>query len=393
MWLWQGVEMAQLVQRMTRFGTAIFTEMTLLAQEHDAINLGQGAPDNQAPAIVHERAIEAIRDGHNQYAPGIGIPELREAIAHHQQHHYGITLDPATQVQASAGAAEALTASILALCEPGDEVIVFEPYFDVYPAAIELAQGVLVPLRLEAPEFRVDEAKLRSLVTERTKLILVNTPHNPTGHLVTVPELEIIAQVAIEHDLTIITDEVYEHLAFDGREHTPIASLPGMFERTLTISSSGKTFSTTGWKIGWFSGPEHLVKAVGTVKQFLTFANGHPFQYGIAAGLQLPDSEFHAIRDRLWRQRDVLVPALEHAGFEVLAADAGYFVSVDVAPLGYDNSYDFCRELPAKAGVAAIPMIPFYTDASGAESLVRFAFCKRVEVLEEAATRLERAFR
>lgn len=384
--------MAQLVERMQKFGTTIFTEMTLLAEQYGAINLGQGSPDSEAPSIVHERAIEAIREGRNQYAPDAGVPELREAIAAHQAHHYGIVLDPGTQIQASAGAAEALTASILALCEPGDEVIVLEPYFDVYPAAIELAQGVLVPLRLEAPDFQVDEEKLRSLVTERTKLILVNTPHNPTGHLITVPELEAIARVAIEHDLTVITDEVYEHLAFDGREHTPIASLPGMFERTLTISSSGKTFSTTGWKIGWFSGPEHLVNAVGTVKQFITFANGHPFQYGIAAGLALPDSEFHAIRDRLWRQRDVLVPALERAGFDVLAADAGYFVSVDVAPLGYENSYEFCRDLPKRAHVAAIPMIPFYTDATGAESLVRFAFCKRVEVLEEAAARLERAF-
>ena len=384
--------MAQLVQRMTKFGTAIFTEMTLLAQEHEAINLGQGAPDTEGPAVIHEAAIEAIRRGKNQYAPDRGTLVLREAIAQHQRHHYGIELDPETQIQASAGATEALCASIMSLCEPGDEVIVLEPYFDVYPAIIELAQGKLVPLRLNAPDYEVDEAKLRAAVTERTKLILVNTPHNPTGHLMTRDELEAIARVAIEYDLTVITDEVYEHLTFDGREHTPIASLPGMFERTLTISSSGKTFSTTGWKIGWFSGPEHLVEAAGLVKQYLTFSNGHPFQYGIARGLTLPDAEFHAIRDRLRQQRDLLVPSLERAGFGIMAADAGYFVSVDVAPLGYTDSYEFCRELPAKAGVAAIPMIPFYTDASGAESLVRFAFCKRSEVMIEAGKRLEKAF-
>lgn len=384
--------MAQLVQRMRRFGTTIFTEMTQLALAHDAINLGQGAPDTDGPAFVLEAAKRAIDAGKNQYPPDIGIAPLREAIAEHQRRWYGIELDPATQIQASAGATEALAASILALCEPGDEVIVLEPFYDVYPAAIELAQGKLVPVRLDAPEFRLDAERLRAAVTERTSLILLNTPHNPTGHRLSDEELRAVAEVAIERDLVVITDEVYEHLVFDGERHTPIASLPGMFERTLTISSGGKTFSATGWKIGWFSGPDDLVEAVGTVKQFLTFSNGHPFQYAIAEGLAMPDAGFADITARLQAQRDLLIPGLEAAGMRVAPCQATYFAVADVAPLGYDDSIAFCRELPARAGVAAIPMRVFYEDPAGAETLVRFAFCKRPEIVAEASERLARAF-
>lgn len=384
--------MAELVQRMRRFGTTIFTEMTQLALAHDAINLGQGAPDTDGPDLVLEAAKRAIDEGRNQYAPGIGVPALREAIAEHQGRRYGLELDPDTQIQVSAGATEAVAAAILALVEPGDEIIVLEPFYDVYPAAIALAQGVLVPVRLDAPSFRLDPDRLRAAVTERTKLILLNTPHNPTGHLLSVEELQAVADVAIERDLTVVTDEVYEHLVFDDARHIPIATLPGMAERTLTISSGGKTFSATGWKVGWLCGPERLVAAVGTVKQFLTFANAHPFQYAIAEGLRMPDAELAAIGARLERQRDLLRPGLEAAGMLALPSEATYFAVADVAPLGVDDSVAFCRELPARAGVAAVPMRVFYADPAGAETLVRFAFCKRPEIIAEAADRLARAF-
>lgn len=384
--------MAELVQRMRRFGTTIFTEITDIARRHDAINLGQGAPDTDGPRFVLEAAKRAIDSGCNQYPQDRGIPALREAVAEHQRRFYGIELDPDTQIQATAGATEGLAAAILALVEPADEVIVLEPCYDVYPAAIELAQGVLVPVRLDATDFRLDPDRLRAAVSPRTKAILLNTPHNPTGHLLSTEELQAVADLAIERGLVVITDEVYEHLAFDGRRHTPIATLPGMAERTLTLSSAGKTFSTTGWKIGWMSGPRELVEAAGTVKQFLTFANGHPFQYAIAEGLGMPDAEYDAIRDRLQAQRDLLSPALAAAGMAVHESEATYFVVADVAQLGATDSLEFCRELPARAGVAAIPMRVFYSDPTGAETLVRFAFCKRPEIVAEAAERLARAF-
>lgn len=384
--------MAELVQRMRRFGTTIFAEMTELALAHGAINLGQGMPDSDGPALVLDAAKRAIDEGWNQYAPGSGVLPLREAIAEHQRRRYGLELDPAAQIQVSAGATEALAAAMLALCEPGDEVVVLEPYYDSYPAAIELAQGTLVPVRLDAPGFALERERLRAAITPRTKLILVNTPHNPTGRRLSAGELQIIADAAIEHDLVVLTDEVYEHLVFDGERHLPLATLSGMFERTLTISSAGKTFSTTGWKVGWYSGPEHLVRAVGTVKQFLTFANAHPFQLAIAEGLGMPDDRFGEITARLERQRDLLVPGLASAGMAVLPCEATYFVAADVAPLGYEDAAGFCRELIARAGVAAIPMTAFYGDAAGAETLVRFAFCKRPEVIAEAAERIARAF-
>lgn len=383
---------AQLVQRMRRFGTTIFTEISDLAAAHNAINLGQGAPDTDGPAITREVAIHAIQNGKNQYAPDPGVPELRRAVAEHRERFHGVAFDPDTEVQISAGATEALASSIMALCEPGDEVIVLEPFYDVYPAVVELAQGKLVPARLDAPDFRLDPERLRNAVTDRTRIILINTPHNPTGHALSREELQAVADVAIEHDLVVITDEVYEHLVFDGGEHVSIAALPGMRERTLSISSSGKTFSTTGWKVGWMVGPAHLIEAAGVVKQFLTFSNAHPFQYGIAAGLNLPTEEFHAIRVRLQSQRDVLVRGLEATGMRVFRSEASYFVVGDVAPLGFADSREFCRWLPEHAGVAAIPMSVFYADPTGAETLVRFGFCKRPEVLEEAARRLAAAF-
>lgn len=373
---------------MRRFGTTIFAEMSALAREHDAINLGQGFPDTDGPSEVLAAAVAGIESGDNQYPPGRGVPELLDAIAAHQEHYYGLRYDPATEILVTVGATEALSASLLALCEPGDEVIAFEPFYDVYDAAITLAGATLVPVRLEAPAFTFDPAALEAAVTERTKVILLNTPHNPTGHVFAPEELRQIADVAVRHDLVVITDEVYEHLTFDGREHAPIATLPGMRERSILISSGGKTFATTGWKVGWVCASPELVTAVTTVKQFLTFVGPAPMQRGIGAGLRLPDARIAEIRDGLQRQRDVLVEALEGTGMHVHVPEGGYFIVADVAPLGVTSAIDFCRELPERVGVTAVPLSVFYRDTTGVETLVRFAFSKRIEVLEKAAGRL-----
>ncbi|WP_311477969.1 pyridoxal phosphate-dependent aminotransferase [uncultured Gulosibacter sp.] len=382
--------MSELVSRMRRFGTTIFAEMSALAVEHDAVNLGQGFPDTSGPQAVLDAAITAITEGRNQYPPGPGVPQLRNAVAAHQRHWYGLEWDVDSEVLVTAGATEALAAAILALCEPGDELIAFEPFYDAYDADAALAQATLVPVRLEWPEFALDVDRLASAITPNTRAILVNTPHNPTGHVFSRTELEQIAELAIAHDLVVITDEVYEHLAFDEHRHIPMASLPGMRDRTVTISSGGKTFATTGWKVGWVTGSAELVSAVTAVKQWLTYVNAGPLQEGIAVGLALPDAEFAAICEQLRAGRDLLVPALADAGFAVAPVNGGYFAVADAAPLGVTDAAQLCRELPQRIGVAAVPLSAFYRDASGAESLVRFAFCKRPEVLHEAAARLRK---
>ncbi len=382
--------MSELVSRMRRFGTTIFAEMSALAVEHDAVNLGQGFPDTSGPQAVLDAAITAITEGRNQYPPGPGVPQLRNAIAAHQRHWYGLEWDVDSEVLVTAGATEALAAAILALCEPGDELIAFEPFYDAYDADAALAQATLVPVRLEWPEFALDVDRLASAITPNTRAILVNTPHNPTGHVFSRTELAQIAELAIAHDLVVITDEVYEHLAFDEHLHIPMASLPGMRDRTVTISSGGKTFATTGWKVGWVTGSAELVSAVTAVKQWLTYVNAGPLQEGIATGLALPDAEFAAICEQLRAGRDLLVPALSDAGFAVAPVNGGYFAVADAAPLGVTDAAQLCRELPQRIGVAAVPLSAFYRDASGAESLVRFAFCKRPEVLQEAVARLRK---
>lgn len=382
--------MSELVSRMRRFGTTIFAEMSALAVEHDAVNLGQGFPDTSGPQAVLDAAITAITEGRNQYPPGPGVPQLRNAIAAHQRHWYGLEWDVDSEVLVTAGATEALAAAILALCEPGDELIAFEPFYDAYDADAALAQATLVPVRLEWPEFALDVDRLASAITPNTRAVLVNTPHNPTGHVFSRTELAQIAELAIAHDLVVITDEVYEHLAFDEHLHIPMASLPGMRDRTVTISSGGKTFATTGWKVGWVTGSAELVSAVTAVKQWLTYVNAGPLQEGIATGLALPDAEFAAICEQLRAGRDLLVPALSDAGFAVAPVNGGYFAVADAAPLGVTDAAQLCRELPQRIGVAAVPLSAFYRDASGAESLVRFAFCKRPEVLQEAAARLRK---
>ncbi|WP_329126921.1 pyridoxal phosphate-dependent aminotransferase [Streptomyces caniferus] len=382
--------------RLSAFNTTIFAEMSALAAATDAINLGQGFPDTDGPPEIREAAVCAIREGRgNQYPPGPGIPELRQSIAHHQFHWYGLSYDPEAEVLVTAGATEALAAALLALVEPGDEVLVLEPYYDSYAACIALAGGTRVPVTLHAGAdgFTLDLDELRAAVTRHTKVILLNTPHNPTGTVLARDELSAIAELACEHDLLVISDEVYEHLVYGNRQHLPIATLPGMRERTLTISSSGKTFSFTGWKVGWVTGTPELVAAVRSVKQFLTYVSSGPFQYAIAEALRLPDTYFKEFRDELAGKRDLMVTGLREAGFTVLPPRGTYFVTADIRPLaaaGVPQCEDgpaFCRSLPERSGVVAIPNSVFYDSTEGAP-FVRFAFCKRRGTLDEAVRRL-----
>jgi len=368
----------------------IFAEMSALALSTGAINLGQGFPDEDGPAAVLEAARQAISDGINQYPPGIGMPVLREAIAEHQRRFYGILVDSDREVLVTAGATEALAATILALTEPGDEVVTFEPFYDAYAAVIALAGARHVTVPLLAPDFQPDLDALRDAVSDRTRLILVNTPHNPTGSVLPRETLALVIELAERHGATIVTDEVYEHLVFAGARHTPIASLPGGWQRTVTISSGGKTFSTTGWKVGWITAPAALIQPILAVKQFLTFVNGAPFQPAIAVGLGLPDSFFEDAAATLQRKRDLLSAGLRSAGFTTSTPQGGYFVIADAAPLGHSDAATFCRQLPSLAGVVGVPLSAFILPEHRGDtaSLVRFAFCKRESVLEEAVGRL-----
>ena len=366
----------------------VFATMSALAARTGAINLGQGFPDTDGPASLLEDAAAAIRGGVNQYPPGRGIPELRQAIAAHQARFYGIELDPDTEVLVTAGATEAIAAAVLAFCGPGDEVVVLEPYYDAYAAVIELAGAVRRTVSLRFPGYTLEPGALAAAVGPHTRMILLNTPHNPTGHVLSAGELAEVVRVAVEHDLLVVTDEVYEHLLFDGLAHVPVATLPGMAPRTLTISSAGKTFSVTGWKIGWISGPVELVEAVTTVKQFLTYVNGAPFQPAVARALALPQEHFTDVARRLQAGRDLLTEGLLEAGFTVSRPGGTYFVVADAAPLGYADGMALCLDLPRLAGVVAVPVRVFHDDQAAGASLVRFAVCKRPEVLAEAARRL-----
>jgi N-succinyldiaminopimelate aminotransferase len=366
-------------------GTTIFAEMSALAVATGAVNLGQGFPDTDGPAEVARAAAEAILAGRgNQYPPGPGIPELRHAISAHQKRFYGMDIDPETEVLVTAGATEAIAAAMLALLEPGDEVIALEPYYDSYAACIAMAGARRVPVTLAAPDFRPDLDALRDAVTSRTRLILLNSPHNPTGMVASRAELAAIASLAVERDLLVVTDEVYEHLIFDG-EHIPIATMPGMRERTVTIGSAGKTFSFTGWKIGWVTAPAELVTAVRTAKQFLTYVSGGPFQYAIAAGLALPDSFYTELATSLHRKRDLLADGLRAAGLRVYLPQGTFFITADISPLGESDGLAFCRSLPERCGVVAVPNVVFYDDQAAGRTLVRFAFCKRDGCWQAAA--------
>lgn len=369
-------------------GTTIFAEMSALAVSTGAINLGQGFPDTDGPAEIAEAAVAAIRAGQgNQYPPGAGVPELRHAIAEHQQRFYDLPWDPDTEVLVTAGATEAIAAALLALLEPGDEVIAFEPFYDSYAACIAMAGGVRVPLTLRPPSFRPDLDELASLITPRTRALLINSPHNPTGMVLTEAEVATIAEIAVERDLLVITDEVYEHLTY-GVPHHPLVTRPGMRERTVSISSAGKAFSFTGWKVGWVTGTPEIVGAVRTAKQFLTYVSSGPFQYAAARALALPDDYYRDLAAGLQARRDLMVTGLTEAGFDVYPPDGTYFVTTDIASLGEKDGMEFCRALPRRCGVVAVPNVVFYDDVTAGRSQVRFAFCKRTEVLTKALKRL-----
>ncbi|GAA2482144.1 pyridoxal phosphate-dependent aminotransferase [Streptomyces gobitricini] len=383
-------------RRLAEFGTTIFAEMSALAVSTGSVNLGQGFPDTDGPDRIAEAAVRAIRDGRgNQYPPGPGVPELRTAVTDHQRERYGLAYDPDTEVLVTAGATEAIAAALLGLVEPGDEVIALEPYYDSYAACVAMAGGTRVPvtLRPRGGRFVLDLDELRDAVTDRTRLILLNTPHNPTGTVLTREELAAIAALAVERDLLVVTDEVYEHIVFDDSEHIPIATFPGMRERTVTISSAGKTFSFTGWKVGWATGAQGLVTAVRTAKQYLTYVSAGPFQYAIAEALRLPDAYFDGFRADLQRKRDLLADGLRAAGFQVYQPQGTYFITTDVTPFGEKDAYAFCRALPERCGVVAIPNSVFYDDPDAGRSQVRFTFCKKNDVLQEAASRLRRLTR
>jgi N-succinyldiaminopimelate aminotransferase len=380
-----------MARRLRSIPPTIFSEMSALAIRTGSLNLGQGFPDQDGPPSVIEAAVEALRSGRNQYPPGVGVPELREAVAAHQARHYGIDLDPLSQVVVTAGATEAITAAVLALVNPGDEVVVLEPYYDSYLASIEMAGGVRRPVTLRAPDFRLDPDALRAAVTPRTAMILLNTPHNPTGAVLTREDLQAVADVAIEHDLVVVTDEVYEHLLFDGRRHVPLCTLPGMWDRTITISSAGKTFSFTGWKVGWVTGPAELVNTVLAAKQWLTFANAAPLQPAVAFALTREAAFYDELAKDLEAKRDLLVSGLRGLDLDVYAPEATYFVTTDVRRYGHRDAMAFCLALPERAGVVAIPCQPFYDDQEAGRHLVRWAFCKDTSVLEEAVRRLHGA--
>jgi len=362
--------------------------MSALAVRTGALNLGQGFPDRDGPASVVEAAVAALREGRNQYAPGIGVPELRQAVAAHQSRHYGLDLDPDRQVLATTGATEGIAAALLALVNPGDEVVVLEPFYDSYTAMIQMAGGVRRPVTLRAPDFRLDVDELREAVTDRTTVLLLNSPHNPTGTVLSRAELQSVADVAQERDLVVITDEVYEHLVYDDHEHVPLATLPGMFERTLSLSSAGKTFSLTGWKIGWATGPESLVRTVEAAKQWLTFSSGAPLQPAIAHALDEESDFFLGLAKELQGKRDSLCEGLNRLDVDVYVPEGTYFVTTDVRRYGYRDGLEFCKSLPEKAGVVAIPSQVFYDDADEGRHKVRWAFCKEQEVLDEGLRRL-----
>lgn len=383
--------MKQHSARLDGLGTTIFAEMSALAVSTGAVNLGQGFPDEDGPDQIKQAAMAAIADGHNQYPPGIGIAPLRAAIARHQQRFHGIDLDPDNQIVVTTGATEAIAGAMLGLVDSGDDVLVLEPYYDSYRAMIQMAGARHVPVTLRAPNFRLPVDELRAAVTPRTTAIMLNTPHNPTGSVLTGAELAAVAQVAIDHDLVVISDEVYEHLTF-GVAHVPISTLPGMAERTVTISSAGKTFSFTGWKVGWATGPAPLVAAVNGAKQFLSYTSGAPFQHAVAEALDLPDSFFTGIADDLRLRRDLWCDGLAALGHEVFRPDGTYFATTDITNLGFTDGLEFCRTLPHLAGVIAIPHQVFHDDrpdgSNPGHRLVRWAFCKKPDVLREALDRL-----
>ena len=379
-----------LAQRLRGIPPTIFTEMSALAARTGSVNLGQGFPDVDGPPAAIARAVRALESGANQYPPGPGVPELRRAVARHQERHYGIELDPDAEVVVTTGCTEGIAGALLGLVDPGDEVVLLEPFYDSYTAMIQMAGGVRRPVTLRAPDFRLDPDELRAAVTPRTRLILLNSPHNPTGTVLTRAELQAVADVAVEHDLLVVTDEVYEHLVFDDHEHVPIATLPGMAERTLTLSSVGKSYSFTGWKVGWATGPAPLVGAVLAAKQWLTFTSGGPLQPAVAVALDEEADFPRALAADLRVRRDLLCGGLAEVGLDVRVPEGTYFATTDVSALGWDDGLTFCLALPERAGVVAIPTQGFH-DSDAGRHQVRWAFCKDAGVIEEGLRRLAAA--
>lgn len=378
-----------LTSRLAGFGTSIFAEMTQLATAHGAVNLGQGFPDFDGPEWVKEAAIAAIRAGHNQYSRSAGLPELTRAIAGHQRRFYGIDYDPASEVTVFAGATEAIFSTLQALLDEGDEVVVFEPFYDSYAPGIAMAGASLRVVSLRGPGFSFDPAELGAAVNPRTRAVILNSPNNPAGKVFSRGELEAVAALCRERGLVAICDEVYEHIVFDA-EHVPLATLPGMRERTVTLSSTGKTFSLTGWKIGWACAPAEISAALRGAHQFVTFTNGTPFQHAMALALGAGDEFYEGLRREYRRRRDRLCDGLREIGFGVLEPAGTYFAQADIRPLGFEDDEAFCRELPARVGVAAIPTTAFYENKGLARHLVRFAFCKADATLDEGLRRLRR---
>lgn len=379
--------------RLKPFGTTVFAEMSALAAKTKSVNLGQGFPDTDGPIEVAQAAAKAVLNGPNQYPPLLGQPDLRAAVAEHAARFYGLSYDPQDEVLITAGATEAIAGAVLSLCDHGDEVITFEPTYDSYGANIAMAGATKRVVLLDAPAYALDVDSLRAHVNERTQVIILNTPHNPTGKVFSRDELAQIADVAIEHDLVVISDEVYEHMVFDG-QHIPIASLPGMRERTITIGSAGKSFSFTGWKVGWLTAPKPLRDAVMVAKQFLTFVNAAPLQPAVAVGLRLGDEYYNSIVADLRAKRDYLAAGLIECGFDVLNSEGTYFLTADISNISLaagmpNSSIEFCLALPERAGVVAVPSEVFYETREAGRSLIRFAFCKQNNVLEEAVSRLQ----
>ncbi len=378
-----------LTSKLRGVGPSIFAEMSALAQATSSINLGQGFPDQDGPASVAEAAVDAIRSGRgNQYPPGIGVPELRHAISDHQREYYSMMVDPDLEVLVTCGATEAIAATLLSLLDTGDEAILFEPFYDSYAPCVAMAGAHVAPVTLRPPTFQVDLDELRQAMTPRTKLLLINSPHNPTGTVFDLNTLRGIAAIAIEHDVVVVSDEAYEHLTFDGTPHIPIATLPGMGERTLTVGSAAKSLSFTGWKVGWVAGPEALVHAVRMSKQFLSYVSSGPFQHAVAFGLGLGRDHFESFAADLADRRDLLSDGLRDAGFTVYRPKGTYFITADITALTNVDGMTFCRELPARCGVVAIPNEVFYANPENGRSLIRFVFCKRRDVLTEAVARL-----
>lgn len=378
-----------LTSRLQGFGTSVFAEYTALATKHGAINLGQGYPDFDGPEFVKEAAIAAIREGRNQYSPMIGLPDLRQAVAEHQRRFYGLAYDPDREVTVYAGATEAIFSTLQALFEPGDEVVLFEPYYDSYPAGLAMAGALPRVVTLEGDDFRLDAAALAAAITPRTRAVMLNSPLNPVGKVFTPAELEVVASACRRHDLLAITDEVYEHLVFDGA-HVPLASLPGMRDRTVTISSTGKTFSLTGWKIGYTCASAEITTALRSAHQFVTFAVNTPGQYAMSVALRAPDAYYQGFLADYRVRRDRLCAGLRAAGFALTPPAGTYFAVADIRPLGYEDAVPFCRALPERVGVAAIPASAFYARPDAGRHLVRFAFCKTDAVLDEGLRRLAR---